>query len=732
VIVPEVASATNATQETAKANVWNQLASRINPAYQCPKLRDGIVTSKLVSARGGEYYIIKSARAGTYLRLTPDEYFLLGLMDGNHQVKELVLAYFFEYRSLAFERIANLVEQLRQQRFLIQEPRDAWSGLRRHFADRTWTARVDRTLRAFISYEFPVPGIDGTVTALYRRFAWLFFTRFGLTLLALVSVAGAVIFGWEMVGGLNPLKTDDSGPGVVVFLVVLGLAVVIHELGHAVATKHYGREVRRGGFMLYYGMPVAFVDTSDIWLEPRRARIVVSLAGMIALWAAGGLAMLYVVVQPASLIASVALAFAFFALVSNTFNLMPLLELDGYYVLADWLEIPSLRARAIAFVRRDLWRKLRMRQTFNKEERIFATFGSLAMAYSLLALLGGVYFWLNHVQLFVASVFSQESAGWRPVAIAVVIVLSIALVVGVAVKVNDLRSTISRGVMRLRYRRVQADARLRSDARELLGKLRFLGDLTFAEREVLLDQVRLERFRTGEFVVRENEAGEQFYLVASGQAEVEKQDADGWPRRLTVLRRGDYFGELALLYRQPRSASVRALAPLQVLALGRESFEALVAPWLRDYGLTVRFLEQRSELSRMPVFRHTAPAELEPILDRLTAHEFASDTAIIRQGDVGDRFYLIRRGRAEVVLRDGDGVERVVRQLTAGDYFGEMALLNDSRRTATVRAVEPVSLWSLDRRAFEELLLQQLDLGATLTTDYDRRHASRRGLVAAG
>jgi len=132
------------------------------------------------------------------------------------------------------------------------------------------------------------------------------------------------------------------------------------------------------------------------------------------------------------------------------------------------------------------------------------------------------------------------------------------------------------------------------------------------------------------------------------------------------------------------------------------------------------------------VERNAAPAELEPILDHLTAEEFASDATVIRQGDVGDRFYLIRAGRAEVVMRDARAEERVARELTAGEYFGEMALLNDSPRTATVRALEPLSLWSLDRRAFDELLLQRLDLRATFTTDCERRHAAQRGLVEVG
>src|SRR5581483_11503241 len=112
---------------------------------------------------------------------------------------------------------------------------------------------------------------------------------------------------------------------------------------------------------------------------------------------------------------------------------------------------------------------------------------------------------------------------------------------------------------------------------------------------------------------------------------------------LAVLRRGDYFGELALLYHQPRSASVRALSRLEVYGLGRDAFETMIGPQLRDYGLTRQRIEERSELARMNLFRQTSPSELDPILEHLRSEEFPAGATIIQQGDPGDRFYLIRR-----------------------------------------------------------------------------------------
>src|SRR5829696_10088794 len=137
-------SAVPAPEAPPPPSVWEQLADRLNPALDRPRLVSGVEGRLLSNSRGEQYYIVKNPHAGTYVRLAPDEYFLLGLMDGSRQVKDLVLAYFLQYKSFAFQRIAHVVHELRQQRFLTEEPRDAYGGLRRHFALESWTYRIDR------------------------------------------------------------------------------------------------------------------------------------------------------------------------------------------------------------------------------------------------------------------------------------------------------------------------------------------------------------------------------------------------------------------------------------------------------------------------------------------------------------------------------------------------------------------------------------------------------------
>jgi putative peptide zinc metalloprotease protein len=173
---------------------------------------------------------------------------------------------------------------------------------------------------------------------------------------------------------------------VVTLYLLQFITLLIHEWSHAIATKHYGREVRRGGFLIYMGMPAAFVDTTDIWMEPRRPRMVVSWAGPHSGFFLGGVASLLLLVVPGDFLKGVLYQFAFLTYMTSIMNLNPLLKLDGYYILMDWLEIPRLREKSLKFIGKPLRDKLRKRETFSREERIYAVFGALAGVWTLITL----------------------------------------------------------------------------------------------------------------------------------------------------------------------------------------------------------------------------------------------------------------------------------------------------------------------------------------------------------
>lgn len=96
---------------------------------------------------------------------------------------------------------------------------------------------------------------------------------------------------------------------------------------------------------------------------------------------------------------------------------------------------------------------------------------------------------------------------------------------------------------------------------------------------------------------------------------------------------------------------------------------------------------------------------------------------IIRRGEIGDRFYIMESGEAEVLQPDAAGEDRRVATLTAGDSFGEIALLNDTLRTASVRCLTPVDVISFARSDFQALVGSYDILRTKVSDDLARRTA---------
>jgi putative peptide zinc metalloprotease protein len=173
--------------------------------------------------------------------------------------------------------------------------------------------------------------------------------------------------------------------------------------------------VRKAGFMFYLGMPAFFVDASDMWLAGRRARIAVSAAGPLVNCVLGGALAIVVLLLPVSLPAQVLHQVAWVAFLGAFLNLNPLLNLDGYYVLMDWLDMPQLRERSFAFVRRELLTRLRTRARFTREEIIFSWYGVLACVCTGAMVLLALYIWENELKLLANEILAGKD--WLAVAL---------------------------------------------------------------------------------------------------------------------------------------------------------------------------------------------------------------------------------------------------------------------------------------------------------------------------
>jgi multidrug resistance efflux pump len=136
----------------------------------------------------------------------------------------------------------------------------------------------------------------------------------------------------------------------------LFVVTMLHEFAHGLTCKHYGGEVHEIGFLLMFFMPCFYCNVSDAWLfRERSKRLCVTFAGgyfELFLWALA--VFVWRLTQPGGL--ANYLAFVVFSAcgVQTLFNFNPLLKLDGYYLLSDWLEIPNLKQRAVEHVKAHL------------------------------------------------------------------------------------------------------------------------------------------------------------------------------------------------------------------------------------------------------------------------------------------------------------------------------------------------------------------------------------------
>ena len=116
------------------------------------------------------------------------------------------------------------------------------------------------------------------------------------------------------------------------------------------------------------------------------------------------------------------------------------------------------------------------------------------------------------------------------------------------------------------------------------------------------------------------------------------------------------------------------------------------------------------ELKEVPFFTGLGRKSLAKILSSMEVKRFGQGSVMIKQGDPGDAFYIVRSGQVQVVLRRKDQPDIQVAELGPKEGFGEMALLTDQPRSASVVAMTDVQVWRLPKAAFEELVSEHLSL----------------------
>ena len=357
-------------------------------------------------SKGERYYILKNIKTNKYIQLSLEQEFLWEQIDDRNSFEDITIAYLIEYGTFDIEGLMAFLTQLGQNGFLENPMVDVYAFSGQAMKAQRTSQRLYARINRLLQFTIEINGIDNLIGHGYRYLGKPIFSRVGRITATILAILGLIIFLGQSIRNLyTPTAIEQGIWGVIGLYVALAVVVFIHEMAHAFTVKHYGREVRRGGMMLYLGFIAFFIDTSDILLSPRKARIEVSWAGPFSGFVLAGLASITSLFVNSDVLQAFFYQVSFSAYVVSLLQLNPLLRYDGYYILMDWLEIPRLRERAISFVRSKLLKKIFRRETFSKEERLYTIFGSLSLAWTLFAVVLALSVWGNRLSAFFLGIF---------------------------------------------------------------------------------------------------------------------------------------------------------------------------------------------------------------------------------------------------------------------------------------------------------------------------------------
>ncbi|OQS05517.1 cAMP-dependent protein kinase catalytic subunit [Thraustotheca clavata] len=238
------------------------------------------------------------------------------------------------------------------------------------------------------------------------------------------------------------------------------------------------------------------------------------------------------------------------------------------------------------------------------------------------------------------------------------------------------------------------------ECKKFLRNVPLLQELTDNQMSQLANVVQLVHFKKGERIITKGEKGNVLYIVKSGTV-VCSDAGDGTTTMESIrISNGEYFGERALMTHEPRAANVTAETDVVALALDRQAFDEILGSLREviDRNMSMRVIQS------VPILKSLSASKRAVLFAALIAATFPDKTSVITEGEHGSTFYIIKNGHAIVSKSGGNDNTIEIAKLSVGDYFGEMALLNDEPRKANVIACGQLECFILERAKFVELL----------------------------
>jgi putative peptide zinc metalloprotease protein len=343
-----------------------------------PKLRDDLIISQQ-ETKEGTGFVVKDPATGRFFRLKEVEHFIARQLNGSTSLDVI--------RESAEDKFGVTFTPETLEQFVQNLGR---LGLfEKNGSQPEFVTDRPKIVRGSVLYlrlkAFDPDHLFNRVVSKVRFFFTPYFLVFSAALIFLAI--GITVINWQEIG--REIQSLYRFQALFFAWLIIFLVITAHEFAHGLACKHFGGEVHEMGFMLLYFQPAFYCNVSDAWLFPEKSkRLWVTFAGAyfeIFIWALATVS--WRLTEHDTWVSFLALVVMATSGIKSLFNLNPLIKLDGYYLLSDYLEAPNLRQKSFGYISAEIKRLLGSaiqgkKETSRRERRIYFTYGLLAAAFS--------------------------------------------------------------------------------------------------------------------------------------------------------------------------------------------------------------------------------------------------------------------------------------------------------------------------------------------------------------
>ncbi|GMI03342.1 hypothetical protein TrLO_g13979 [Triparma laevis f. longispina] len=238
---------------------------------------------------------------------------------------------------------------------------------------------------------------------------------------------------------------------------------------------------------------------------------------------------------------------------------------------------------------------------------------------------------------------------------------------------------------------------------EFLNNVPLLTPLGNQETTKIARALRSEMYADGDYIIRQGDEGDVFYIIYKGKVVCTKNEEDGETEREMVrLKSGDFFGERALQKKEPRAANVIACGDVECFTLTLDQFNLL----LGGIQEVIYHITTARVLKSVPLLSGLSEEALYSLTNIFKHEKYEQGDFVIREGEEGDHFYVVHDGAVQVTQYSSSlKAEVELGKLESGHYFGEIALLTRAPRTASVQVLsETAELLVMHRNDFQTFM----------------------------